>query len=44
MKKEGSSIKLKPETYEFLKNLKEETGIPMTEAIERAVKEKYKKM
>lgn len=39
----GVTIRICTETYETLSKLKEEVGIPMTEAIRVAVREKYVK-
>lgn len=41
MIKETFSVKVQQETYEILKKIKEEQGIPFTEAIRIAIKEKF---
>lgn len=39
----GTTVKLKKESYEMLKRIKKDIGIPYAEAVNRALIEKYGK-
>ena len=43
MKRNYASVKLTEETYKILQKVKEETGVPITEAIRIAVRRIYGK-